>query len=190
MTFPVSATTTSTSPVILASSTPTVCTINAGVVAVLQPGVCVISANAAADATYAAATQVVRTIVIRAVCTLDIDQDGFVLPHTDGLLIVRRMLGLSNAALNAGAFNPAGLRLNAIDIANVIDPMIAGQTLDIDGDGAVGPGTDPVLLRAMFGFGGTSVPADALGALPRTRSDWASIRNYLVTECGLVNLAQ
>jgi hypothetical protein len=160
------------------------------VVAVLQPGVCVISANAAADATYAAATQVVRTIVIRAVCTLDIDQDGFVLPHTDGLLILRRMLGLSNAALNAGAFNPAGLRLNAIDIANVIDPMIAGQTLDIDGDGSVSPDTDGVLLlRAMFGFGGTSVPADALGALPRTRSDWASIRSYLITECGLVNLA-
>jgi len=190
VTFPVSATTTSTSPVILASSTPTVCTINAGVVAVLQPGVCVISANAAADATYAAATQVDRTIVIRAVCTLDIDQDGFVLPHTDGLLILRRMLGLSNAALNAGAFNPAGLRLNAIDIANVIDPMIAGQTLDIDGNGAVSADTDGVLLlRAMFGFGGTSVPADALGALPRIRSDWASIRSYLVTECGLVNLA-
>jgi hypothetical protein len=100
------------------------------------------------------------------------------------------MLGLSNAALNAGAFNPAGLRLNAIDIANMIDPMIAGQTLDIDGNGSVSPDTDGVLLlRAMFGFGGTSVPADALGALPRTRSDWASIRSYLITECGLVNLA-
>ncbi|HPV24600.1 MAG TPA: hypothetical protein PLJ65_10520, partial [Casimicrobium sp.] len=89
------------------------------------------------------------------------------------------------------AHNPLGLRTAALDIANAIDPMISSKTLDVDGDGAVGASTDAVLLvRALLGFGGASVPADALGTLPRTRSDWTSIRTYLVTECGLVNLAQ
>ena len=130
-------------------------------------------------------------VTFRALCDLDVDQDNAVLPMTDGLLILRRMLGLSNGALINNAHNPLGLRTAALDIANAIDPMISSKTLDVDGDGAVGASTDAVLLvRALLGFGGASVPADALGTLPRTRSDWTSIRTYLVTECGLVNLAQ
>ena len=130
-------------------------------------------------------------VTFRAACNLDIDQDNAVLPMTDGLLILRRMLGLSNGALVSNAYNPLGLRTAALDIANAIDPMISSNTLDVDGNGAVGANTDGLLLlRALLGFGGTSVPLDALGTLPRTRSDWASIRGYLVTECGLANLAQ
>jgi hypothetical protein len=129
-------------------------------------------------------------VTFRALCNLDIDQDNAVLPMTDGLLILRRMLGLSNSALINRAYNPSGLRTAALDIANAIDPMISSKTLDFDGNGAVGANTDGLLLlRALLGFGGASVPSDALGAAPRARSDWASIRGYLVTECGLVNLA-
>jgi alpha-tubulin suppressor-like RCC1 family protein len=189
-TFPVSGSTLSTSTVIFTSGSPTVCTVLAGIVTVLAPGICIINANAAGDATYAPASQITRTVVVRAVCTLDIDQDGFVLPLTDGLLVLRRMLGLSGSALKNGAFNPAGFRLDATDMANIIDPMTAGQTLDIDGNGSVSAATDGVLLlRALFGFGGAAVTDAALGASPRSRGDWAGIRTYLVSECGLVNLA-
>ena len=50
----------------------------------------------------------------------DVDGDGQVLPTTDGLMIVRRLLGLSGAALTASAKQSA--RSDA-DIATVIDAL-------------------------------------------------------------------
>lgn len=129
-------------------------------------------------------------VTFHVACNLDIDQDNAVLPLTDGLLILRRMLGFGNGALISQAYNPNGLRTAAIDIANAIDPMISGKTLDIDGNNTVVASSDGlVLLRALFGFGGTAVTTDVLGPAPRTRGDWPSIRAYLATECGLTNLA-
>jgi uncharacterized repeat protein (TIGR02543 family) len=50
----------------------------------------------------------------------DVDGDGFVHPHTDGLLIYRRLLGLSGAALTHGASN--GTRTDS-QIAAAIDAL-------------------------------------------------------------------
>lgn len=54
------------------------------------------------------------------VTLFDVDGDGQTLAHTDGLMIVRRMLGLSGTALTTGAKNSA--RSDA-DIAAAIDAL-------------------------------------------------------------------
>ena len=124
--------------------------------------------------------------VVPAACTLDIDDDGFVRPTTDALLVLRRMLTLSNEALRGGAYNPSGLRTDPVAMAALIDPMIVTKTLDIDGNGSVTAATDGLLLlRALLGFSGTAVTNGALGAGTKTRGDWASIRQYLSGTCGL-----
>jgi hypothetical protein len=123
-------------------------------------------------------------------CTLDIDDDGAVLAHTDGLLILRRMLTLSAEGLRANAYNPMGNRLVAVDMAALIDPMIATKTLDIDGNGTVSAATDGlILLRALLGFSGTAVTNGALGSGTLSRGSWALIRPYLADVCGIANLA-
>lgn len=50
----------------------------------------------------------------------DVDGDGVVRPHTDGLMIFRRLLGLSGSALTVGAKN--SLRTDT-EIANAIDAL-------------------------------------------------------------------
>ena len=56
----------------------------------------------------------------------DVDDDGQVYAMTDGLMIVRRLLGLSGAALTTGAKQSA--RSDA-DIATVIDALKPLQPL-------------------------------------------------------------
>jgi hypothetical protein len=116
-------------------------------------------------------------------CNLDIDQDNAVRASTDGLLILRRMLGLSGAALIANAVSPAGLQTDDIAIGNAIDALLF--TLDIDGSGgaASGPTDGLILLRAMLGFTGTAVTTGAIIGTP-PRSTWALIRPYLNASCG------
>lgn len=116
-------------------------------------------------------------------CSLDIDQDFAVRASTDGLLILRRMLGLSGPALIANAVNPAGWRTGHIGIGNSIDALLV--TLDIDGSGGAADGASDglILLRAMLGFTGTAVTAGAISGTP-PRNTWALIRPYLNTNCG------
>ena len=99
-------------------------------------------------------------------CNLDIDRDNAVRANTDGLLILRRMLGLSGSALIANAVNPVGLQTGDVAIANAIDALLV--TLDIDGSGGAANGaTDGlILLRAMLGFTGTAVTTGAISGTP------------------------
>ncbi len=52
--------------------------------------------------------------------SFDVDNDANVLPTTDGLMILRRLLGLSGSALTAGAKNSAK---SDVDIAAAIDAL-------------------------------------------------------------------
>ncbi|MCE2989385.1 MAG: hypothetical protein LW838_04470, partial [Nitrosomonadaceae bacterium] len=54
----------STSPVVFASNTASICTVSGATVSVLSVGSCVLTANQAGNATYAAAPEVQRTVVI------------------------------------------------------------------------------------------------------------------------------
>jgi len=110
-------------------------------------------------------------------CVLDVDGNLSISATTDGLMLLRAMLGLTGTAVTAGATVTGAPRTTWDQIA----PFVHLAALDIDGNGATAPASDGVmLLRAMFGLTGTAVTN---GAVVGSRT-WADIRNYLNTQCG------
>jgi len=62
--------------------------------------------------------------------------------------------------------------------------LVETCNMDIDGDGVVLATTDGLMLiRAMMGMSGTAVSSAAVVGSPR--SDWATIRPFLVNVCGM-----
>jgi uncharacterized delta-60 repeat protein len=60
-------------------------------------------------------------------------------------------------------------------------------SLDIDGDGKVLATTDSLMhARIALGMTGSAVTNGIMFAPNALRSNWAAIRNYLVTQCGMV----
>ncbi len=115
---------------------------------------------------------------IRSTCSADVDGDGARLAMTDGVLILRRMLGLTGAALTSGATNACAPR-SAAGITSAIN--LSG--FDLDGDGQTRPETDGVLLlRAILGFRGNQLIANAVGS-GATRTTAADILGYLNNTC-------
>lgn len=111
-------------------------------------------------------------------CVLDVDGDGARLAYTDGVLILRRMLGISNSALVAGATHSCVPR-SATDITWAIDPFV----YDIDGDGQTHAATDGLLLlRAMLGFRGDSLIKGVIG-VNASRKSAVDIENFLTNSC-------
>ena len=109
--------------------------------------------------------------------TLDIDGNRSLQPLFDGLLVVRRFFGFSGATLTTGAVGGGCTRCDAA----AIEPYIAGLglTLDIDGDGALEPLTDGLLiLRALIGFTGATLTSGAVGG-GCSRCDATAIEPYL-----------
>jgi hypothetical protein len=123
-----------------------------------------------------------------AACGLDIDVDSKAQAGTDGLLVMRYLLGIRGAGLVSGLLaSPAALRTDPAKIETVLQRLVDAKRLDIDGNNATDASTDGVLLlRALLGFTGTAVTDNAVGTGTPTRSDWAAIRTYLVDSCKLV----
>lgn len=118
------------------------------------------------------------------VCSFDIDGDGAPYATTDGVLIVRYLLGLSGPALINGAFNPAGSFANITDIGTRLNVLRDNNWLDLNGNGVALADSDGLmLLRAMFGLTGTAVTNGALGGSPGSRNDWPAIKDYLNSTC-------
>ena len=62
--------------------------------------------------------------------------------------------------------------------------LVETCNMDIDGDGKVLPTTDGlILMRAMMGMTDTAVSSAAVPGSPR--SDWTTIRSFLVNACGM-----
>ncbi len=98
-------------------------------------------------------------------------------PLTDGLLVLRYLLGLSGSALTSGATGAAATRAGSAAIKAYLDSVRA--SLDIDADGSTGASTDGLLiLRYMFGLRGDALIAGALGATA-TRTLASNIEMYL-----------
>lgn len=115
---------------------------------------------------------------LRLGCVLDVDGDQTVDALTDGLILLRAMLGLTGPALVAGAIGPTAVRTSA----DQVQPFVHLAALDLDLDGSVVASSDGVmLLRAMFGVRGNAVTS---GAVIGGRS-WPDIRDYVNTECGV-----
>lgn len=137
--------------------------------------------------TSATVTQVVKS------CDLDVDASGKVTAHGDGVVILRRMLGMSGTSLTASVAPPSlsSNRTASADIADWIDAQRVtapggNRPLDLDDNGVVDAKTDGLmLLRALLGFRGSAVTQNALGTAPLGRSDWAAIRTHLNSNCGL-----
>jgi hypothetical protein len=120
-------------------------------------------------------------------CGLDIDVDGAVLGSSDGILVLRYLLGLRGADLVNGLLGTTAARVDPADIATVLQRLIDSKRLDIDGNTLTDAQTDGTLLvRAMLGFSETAVTDGALGTGTLTRGDWTSIRAYLVGTCKVV----
>ncbi len=114
-------------------------------------------------------------------CVLDADDNGSIGGFTDGLLVLRWMLGMTDGAATAGALGATPQRTAAADIAT----HLVAQKLDIDGDSSVDAATDGLLLlRALLGLSGNAVTANALSPCV-TRTTWAQIRPHLATTCAL-----
>ncbi|HQD64000.1 MAG TPA: hypothetical protein PLJ16_02150, partial [Casimicrobium huifangae] len=95
---------------------------------------------------------------LRQGCVLDVDGDQTVNALTDGVIILRALLGLSGDSLIAGAVGAGATRTTAARI----EPFVHLAALDLDGDGNAAAASDGVmLLRAMFGMRGANVTSGA-----------------------------
>ena len=117
------------------------------------------------------------TIGVTQGCVLDLDGNNSINALTDGLLLLRAMLGLTDTAVTIGAIGAGATRTTWAQS----QPFVHLAALDIDGNGATVPASDGImLLRAMFGLTGAAVTN---GAVAGSRT-WAEIRTYLNTNCG------
>jgi len=117
---------------------------------------------------------------------LDLDRDGYVNASTDGLLLLRAMLGFRGSSLVNEAVNGCGMRLSADDIASVVAQYARSNTVNADGVGqppASFATTDALLfLRYMLGLRGSALVA---GAVDLTRGYYSAsaIEQYLARAC-------
>lgn len=117
------------------------------------------------------------TIGVTQGCVIDIDGNQVISPTTDGLMLLRAMLGLTGTAVTAGATIVGAPRTSWEQIS----PYVHLAALNLDGTGNTSAATDGVLLlRAMFGLTGTAVT----NGIATNGQTWATIRNYLNTQCG------
>lgn len=86
----------------------------------------------------------------------DLDRNGVVNALSDGLLIMRYLLGVRNTALVDKVVEPTGHRLDAKVIANELE--LKQTMLDIDCNGKSEAWTDGLLIeRYLFGFRGDAL---------------------------------
>ena len=113
---------------------------------------------------------------------LDVDGNGAVTALSDGVLIVRYLFGFTGSTLTTGAVDTiSGTRTDAVDIQAYLADAVAGQVLDVDGNGSAMALSDGVLIvRYLFGFTGSTLTSGAADTVNGTRTDGADIQNYLL----------
>jgi len=117
-------------------------------------------------------------------CAVDLDGDGQVLATTDSLMHNRIALGLADTAVTNGInFPPGAMRTSW----SAINAYLVGKTLDIDGDGLTTSAVDSLIhIRVALGITGSAAVSDITFAPTATRKSWPLIRDYLVTQCGML----
>ena len=152
-------------PVTYSSTTAGVCTVdaNTGVVMIVSAGSCSIAADQAGSTNFAAAPQVTQTIIINPGPMLNIDNsaaNGQYDAATDGVLLLRYLLGYRDAVLVNGALGSGPALRNAAEIATHISVNLA--SFDVDGDGKTLAMTDGLMIiRRLLGLSGSAVTANA-----------------------------
>ena len=109
---------------------------------------------------------------------LDVDANSAYLPESDGLLIMRYLLGLRGSALTTGATGTGASRTSDPQLpAYLLDIL---PYLDVDGNGKVDALTDGLMImRKLLGLTGTAITQGAMG-VGATRTP-ADIEAYIQT---------
>jgi hypothetical protein len=116
--------------------------------------------------------------------TMDFDGDDRILADTDLLMLIRRHLGASGAAVSSGATSANATISSASTIQSRIDAVrndMAGinRPLDVDLSGSIGASTDLVMLiRYALGFRGSAITQGALGSGAQ-RTNPTAIENHI-----------
>lgn len=158
-------------PVTFSNTTTSICQLSGTSVKGLAVGTCIIAADQSGDATYNDAAQQTQSFNVKAPQpVLDIDNSAPTTQYdaaTDGVLLIRYLLGYRGGALTTGAISGSAQR-NATQIAAHI---AANLTLfDVDGDGQTSATTDGVMiLRRLLGI--TNAAAITQGVKNSNRTD-------------------
>jgi len=107
--------------------------------------------------------------------TLDADGDGSYRAATDGLLIMRHLLGTAGAPLVANASLPTAMRQLPLDVSLYLAGMTSA--LDINGDGVQDASDGLLAMRYLLGFRGAALTA----GIPAGSRDTAQIEAYLLS---------
>ena len=122
-----------------------------------------------------------RSVAANFAPTLNVDGSAAATRYhalVDGLIVVRFMRGVTGTALTAGTSVAGAAITDPAVIAAYLSSL--GTLLDIDGNGAIDPAIDGLLImRYMLGLRGDALIADALGTAPRARSTAAAIEAWL-----------
>ncbi len=123
-----------------------------------DPSTCASAANSG-NATCAVAMSEAKTAAARftVTCRLNVDGDSAVRADTDALMIARRILGMTGAAVIVGAHNVSGIRTTEAAINAFLASRIAENRFDVNLDGVTDWRDAAILLRAFSGFTGTAV---------------------------------
>jgi alpha-tubulin suppressor-like RCC1 family protein len=87
-------------------------------------------------------------------CDLDVDGDGAVRAQTDGIMLVRGLLGLADQQIVHRAINANGTRTDPAAVGNHIRKMVANGALSPAGNSFTQLGDQLTLLRVLSGFSG------------------------------------
>jgi hypothetical protein len=141
------------------------CALAGAVLTASQPSACTIAADQAGNASFTAAAQQTQAVVASGPALLDIDASAPSTrydPATDGMLLLRYLLGYRGTELTASATGATATRSAALIEAHIQSLL---PVLDVDGDGSVRVATDALLIvRYMLNLRGTTlVQSVALG---------------------------
>ena len=113
-----------------------------------------------------------------AACNLDIDGNGTPDAATDGLLLIRHLLGFTGNALTQGALGTGATR-----DAGQIQAFINSQNYDFDGNGKRSAATDGALaVRYLAGLTGAALSSGAIAAGAKRQSG-ADVISFIQAGC-------
>jgi hypothetical protein len=143
----------------------------------LQSGRHPITATFAGGGNLLASSATASVELMSGPALLDVDLNGVYDANTDGVLVVRYLLGLRGTALVANALGPSAFRTDPDDIAAYLQSL--GLALDADGDQQLDALTDGLLIfRYLSGLRGNGLINGVLGT-QATRSSDTAVADYL-----------
>ena len=112
-------------------------------------------------------------------CNLDIDDNGTVNSLTDGVLVIRHLLGLTGDSLTNGAFDAGAIRTSSQEVVEYLSSRQCMAMLDVDGNGQREANTDGILImRFLADLTGEALVKNAIGA-EAVRNTPASVAEFL-----------